>query len=116
MLAFVLLVGLQFLVAWLSSRSNAFSRVVKSEPTLLMYQGEMLHEQLRKERVHPAEVRQAIRSSGVGKLEAVDAVVLETDGKLSVIARGERLTALRDVTYQDHSQTPVTDENATRSD
>ena len=37
--AFVLLIFLQFVLTWLSVRSRAGSRLVKSEPTLLVYQG-----------------------------------------------------------------------------
>ena len=37
--AFVLLIFLQFVLIWLSVRSRAVSRLVKSEPTLLAYQG-----------------------------------------------------------------------------
>ena len=36
--AFVLLIFLQFVLIWLSVRSRAVSRLVKSEPTLLVYQ------------------------------------------------------------------------------
>ena len=37
--AFVLLIFLQFVLTWLFVRSQAASRLVKSEPTLLVYQG-----------------------------------------------------------------------------
>ena len=37
--AFVLLIFLQFVLTWLFVRSQAASRLVKSEPTLLAYQG-----------------------------------------------------------------------------
>ena len=37
--AFVLLIFLQFVLTWLSVRSRAVSRLVKSELTLLVYQG-----------------------------------------------------------------------------
>jgi uncharacterized membrane protein YcaP (DUF421 family) len=59
--------------------------MVKSEPTLLLHRGELLEDRLRSQRVTEGEVRQAVRSHGIGGLESVDAVVLETDGTLSVI-------------------------------
>ena len=40
-------------------------------------------------RVTQDEVRSAVRSSGLLRLEAAQAVVLETDGSLSVVKRGE---------------------------
>jgi len=40
-LAFVLLAGVQYVVAWLSVRSDRFDDLVKSEPTLLLHERRM---------------------------------------------------------------------------
>src|SRR5688572_1841084 len=42
--AFALLVGLQFVITWLSVRSSAVESLVKSEPALLLYRGQFLRE------------------------------------------------------------------------
>lgn len=42
---------------------------------------------MKSERVKEDEVRQAVRKSGVALMENVEAVVLETDGSLSVIKK-----------------------------
>ena len=55
-------------------------------PRLLLRDGTMLDEALRDARVTREEVRAAVRSSGIGALGDVAAVVLETDGSFSVIA------------------------------
>lgn len=83
--AILLLILLQFVVAFLSSRLNPVRRVVKSEPTLILHRGRLLDDRLAANRVTGGEVRQAVRSQGIGGLETVEAVVLETDGTLSVI-------------------------------
>lgn len=83
--AFVLLSGLQYLVAWLSVRSPRFSDLVKSEPTLLLHHGRFLQDAMRAQRVTRAEIIAALRSSGVAEPGQAAAVVLETDGSLSVI-------------------------------
>ncbi|RYI92614.1 MAG: DUF421 domain-containing protein [Acetobacteraceae bacterium] len=83
--AFVLLSGLQYLVAWLSVRSPRFSDLVKSEPTLLLHRGSFLDGAMRAQRVTRAEVIAALRSSGIAEPGQAAAVVLETDGSLSVI-------------------------------
>ncbi|HEU0012118.1 MAG TPA: YetF domain-containing protein [Longimicrobium sp.] len=97
--AFAVLVGLQFTVTWLSVRSPRVSKAVKSSPALLLHRGVFLDHALRRERVSEAEVRAAIRASGIAAMEDVHAVVLETDGTLSVIADGgaASATVLRDV-------------------
>jgi uncharacterized membrane protein YcaP (DUF421 family) len=86
--AFALLVGLQWLVAYLSVRSPRFGALVKSEPTLLLHRGRFLDGALREQRVTRGEVISALRSSGVARVEDAAAVVLETDGSLSVLAGG----------------------------
>ncbi len=83
--ALFLLVGLQAALAFLSTRVPMLAGLVKSAPALLVVDGVMREDVMRSERVHPEEVRQAVRLSGRGGLEEVAAVVLETDGRLSVI-------------------------------
>lgn len=86
LVAVTVLIALQYLVAWSSVHSRVLRRVVKSEPTLLLYRGQLLVERLEANRTTAGEVRQAVRAHGIGGLSAVHAVVLETDGTLSVIA------------------------------
>lgn len=85
--ALALLIGLQYVISWLSVRTTWFERLVKSEPTLIFYQGEFIEGALARQRVTTAEVRSAIRKSGIPGLDGVDAVVLETDGTFTVIER-----------------------------
>jgi uncharacterized membrane protein YcaP (DUF421 family) len=97
--ALVLLVVLQLAASWLSVRFGPVRRLLKSQPTLLLRDGEIITEALRKQRVTAGEVHQAIRAEGIGGLGTVAAVVLETDGSFSVIPTQQAgdLTALADV-------------------
>lgn len=81
-----LLVALQYLVATASRRLPAVRRLVKSEPQVVLRNGELLHDVLRKERLNVEEVHQALRQSGIAEMADVAAVVLETDGSFSVLA------------------------------
>lgn len=87
--AFAVLIALQYVVAWLSVRVKAVEQVVKSEPRLLAYGGRLLPDALRDERVSEEEVHAAVRSAGFPGVEAVDAVVFETNGQLSVITKAD---------------------------
>lgn len=82
-----LLIGLQFVVTWLSVRWPWFDRVVKSEPALLLRNGQPLGGALRRERVGEDELLAAIREAGGRSLGDAEAVVLESDGSLSAILR-----------------------------
>lgn len=84
--AFALLILLQYVITFLSVHSNWFNNVIKSEPRLLFLNGQFLRSAMKKERIKEIEILQAIRNSGSGSTEKVAAVVLETDGSLSVIS------------------------------
>lgn len=87
--AFAVLIGLQFVITFLSVRFKAFSNLVKAEPRLLLLNGEFLDEALTAERVTRGEVRSAARGSGAASMSQIRAIVLETDGSLSVMKSGE---------------------------
>lgn len=84
--ALALLAALQFLAAIVSSRMKAGRALLTSRPTLLLADGCVDEKALRAQRVGVDEIRQAIRSSGHGDVTDVAAVVLESDGSLSVIS------------------------------
>ena len=85
--AFGLLLALQFAITWLSVRSARVRGLVKGEPTLLFYRGEFLDAALRLERVTREEALSAARDQGIAALADAEAVVLETDGTITVVRR-----------------------------
>ena len=97
-LAFAMLALLQWVVARLSIASPGFRKLVRSQPRLLLEDGAYRREAMADERVTEDEIAGVIRSAGIGRIEEVGAVVLETDGSLSVIRRTDGpLTALANV-------------------
>ena len=85
-LAMALLIVLQNVITWLSVRSSRFENIVKSAPTLLLHNGDFLDGALQSQRVTRDEVISMLRSQGACDIETVHAVVLETDGSMSVLA------------------------------
>lgn len=85
LVAIVLLIALQYVVSWSSVRSRRFRRLVKNEPALLLYEGVFLDDTLRGARLTRDEIEASARSEGIEDLAAIRAVVLETDGTLSVV-------------------------------
>lgn len=83
--AFIVLIGMQYIVAWLSVRSKTVKKLSKSSPSLLWYNGDFCHDQMKKERIVEAEINQAVREAGHSSIEEVQAVILETNGTLSVL-------------------------------
>ncbi|WP_166830759.1 DUF421 domain-containing protein [Thalassoroseus pseudoceratinae] len=87
-LGLALLIGFQFIITWVSVRAPWVRRVVTGEPSLLLYRGECIDSSLRKSRVVREEVESAIRGAGLAELKDAAAVILETDGSVSVIPNG----------------------------
>lgn len=85
-LAFFLLIFLQFCITWLSVRHKRVKQLITSDPTLLLYKGEVLHGALKKERVTLEELYVAARNNGLTDLQDIYGIVLETTGTLSVLS------------------------------
>lgn len=84
MMALGLLIAMQFLVAFMSVRWKGFSKIVRSEPSLLIQNGVFCDGALLSERVTRDEALGAVRSAGGMKVEDAAFVILESDGTMSV--------------------------------
>ena len=84
-LALALLIALQYVITWLSVRSRQFQMLIKAEPTLLLHRGQLLTGALKQQRVTTDDVLAAIRAGGAGDIKNIAAVVLETDGSISIV-------------------------------
>jgi uncharacterized membrane protein YcaP (DUF421 family) len=91
--ALALLIGLQFCLTWLTARSSLARRLVKAEPRMLFHRGKFLEKAMLEERVSRDELLEAMRKSGRGSLGSIEAVVLETNGRFSVLPRSEQSAA-----------------------
>ena len=80
---------LQYLATKLAVRYEFAKKAIKLTPSLLLYQGEFVEPIMKKERIMPEEIYAAIRAEGYDSKANVHAVVLETDGRLSVITKNE---------------------------
>ena len=88
MTAIITLVILQYIVAKISVYSKKFSKIIKSEPTLLYYNGEYVEINLKKMRVSKDDILQEIRVNSGTTVDKVHSVILEANGNLSVITSG----------------------------
>ena len=86
--AFALLLSLQRIAAWLSIRWDWMRVLINNEPTLLVRDGALLPEAMNRERVSRTDIEAAVRSCGQRDLGQISAVILETDGSMSVIVNG----------------------------
>lgn len=87
--ALALLAAMQVSAALVSVRVPGGRNVLTAEPKLVLREGRLLTKVMRQERLSESDVRQAVRRTGSGDLGDVAAVVLETDGSMSVIRSAE---------------------------
>ena len=89
LLAFGLLLGLQRLLAYLSMRSTRVYKLTNNDPSLIAYNGRFLDAAMKESHLALQDVEAAVRASGHASVAKIDAIVLETDGTLSVIPKLE---------------------------
>jgi len=107
--AFALLISLQYLVTWSSARAPWIKRIVTGEPRLLFHDGHYLGAEMKRARITQDEILSAIRSAGHAHVTDVGAVILETDGSCSVLEKGNRTegSALQDVNGKPPEKTRI---------
>jgi uncharacterized membrane protein YcaP (DUF421 family) len=87
--ALFILIAMQYIIAWLSVRSNNFKKLIKSEPELIYYNGQYFYKVMKKNRILKEEILQSARSSGLESMDMVEAVVLETNATISIIKKSD---------------------------
>ncbi|HNR18846.1 MAG: DUF421 domain-containing protein [Bacteroidetes bacterium] len=76
---------LNSLLKLLSYRSKAISKFLQGEPVMLIHDGNIIDENLWKEKITIRELEAAAREHGVADLKQVNLAVLETDGSISIL-------------------------------
>ncbi|HXF51868.1 MAG TPA: DUF421 domain-containing protein [Dehalococcoidia bacterium] len=82
-------------VAFGRERLPWLRRAVEGTPTLLVNDGRLIIEHLRREGLDEDEVRMALREHGFADLSAIRMAVLETDGSISIVPREGQPTRTR---------------------
>ena len=78
---------LQFLITKYASISPQFSSFILSEPRIVFYQGQFLPDAMRAERLTRQEIECAMRSEGMNSFDDIEAIVFESDAKLTIIPK-----------------------------
>lgn len=84
-LALGLLISLQMVNTLVAVHWPWYQQIIKAQPTLIFFRGQFLSAAMRRQRVTEEEVIAAMRQQGVSDPQSVDAVVMETEGSLSVL-------------------------------
>ena len=74
-------------LGWLAYRFGWMRKLLEGEPRVIVRDGEILRENLRRDRMTVAEVEMEMRLAGIGSLDDVAWAILETQGKISFIEK-----------------------------
>jgi uncharacterized membrane protein YcaP (DUF421 family) len=80
------LFGLVFITSLLMQHSKKAEELITGKPTVLAFDGKLIAENMNKERITPDEIYTELHKSGLHMLAQVRWVILEPDGKLSIVA------------------------------
>lgn len=84
------LLSLSMLLSLLSLKSLRFRSLVCGRPTILIREGEIQQDAMRKNRFTLDELMEELRGQGVSDLTAVKYAILENSGQLSVLLRADQ--------------------------
>ena len=88
--AFTLLV-LNRLFTWILVRNPGIRHWIESDPILIVRDGKLLKDNMKKEGVTVEHVKAAMREHGIASLEKVQMAVLEVDGTISIVAKDSQV-------------------------
>lgn len=85
--ALMVIIALQYLLAFGAKHSTSVEKVVNSKPTLLYYKGSFQEEAMNREVITKEEIYAAVREFRLHRFEDVEAVVMEINGELTVVRK-----------------------------
>ncbi|WP_407936089.1 DUF421 domain-containing protein [Jeotgalibacillus malaysiensis] len=83
----ILLMLLQILLSWFSLKSKKFRDLMDGRPSILIHNGELVENEMRKNRYNIDDLMQQLREKEVFDLQEVSFAILEPSGTLSVLRK-----------------------------
>lgn len=81
------LIAMNYAVGFASARSKAVDRVVEGEPVVLLRNGRVLTDALKRNNVPLSDLDESLRRSGITEHSKVEVAMLETNGDITVIRK-----------------------------
>jgi len=76
-------------LSWMSYSSSRAEKMLDGQPRVIIRDGELLLEKLRRDRLTRSEVESAMRLAGIVRMTDVSWAILETNGKISFIGKND---------------------------
>lgn len=86
-LAALCLFVLNYLLKLLMYRSKKVKSLIEGEPVMLVYKGNLIEDNMAKEKITLDELEAVVREHGVSSIDNVALAILEIDGNISVLSK-----------------------------
>jgi uncharacterized membrane protein YcaP (DUF421 family) len=86
-LAIATIASLQVGTSYLSFRSGKARRVLEGEPIVLVDRGEVVHQNMKRERMTESELAEEARQQQIPAIEEIEWAILESNGSISFIKK-----------------------------
>lgn len=74
-------------LSWLTYLSPRAERALEGTPVVVIRDGQLLEDNLRRDRLTRSEIEAEMRLAGIARIKDVDWAILETEGKVSFIGK-----------------------------
>ena len=81
------LVGINWVVSWMTFRSKRLEQIIEGRPTILIHDGKIDQKEMSRAQMTQHELNAALRAYGVSEIEAVRFAILENNGHVTVVPR-----------------------------
>jgi uncharacterized membrane protein YcaP (DUF421 family) len=82
------LIGMNILFSVIATRWKPFERLIEDVPLVILEDGKLIHEHMRKERVEENEILEAARASqGLERLDQIKYAILERTGHITIVPK-----------------------------
>mgnify|MGYP001234812473 FL=1 len=89
-IALCTLFTLVFMTSVLTHLSRRSQEIIEGTPTVLVHDGRFIERNMNQQRVPPEEVYAELRKAGLERLDEALWVILETDGRISVVPKRDQ--------------------------
>ncbi|MGD6818926.1 DUF421 domain-containing protein [Metabacillus sp. 113a] len=76
-----------FIIEWFTQKSNKARILMEGSPTIVIRNGNILKDQLKKEKLDLNQLQHLIRSKGTFSIREIEFAILETDGSVSILKK-----------------------------
>ena len=88
-LAIMVLLILEIFLSYSAYKSVKIRTILYGKPSMLYQKGNLIQHEMKKQRFNVADLMEELRNNGAVSLSQVDFVLMETNGKVSVILKSE---------------------------